>query len=174
MKIMRPQFDHWFPKSKYPLLALSFYNLIPSCSVCNSSAKGDATFLLDTHLHPYIDSDSLKKFSFTYGTGKGMRQYDIEINQLSSDLKAVTTFNDMNLKEMYNAHQSELDDLIITKNNFSDTYINDVIKSFPLSKLTPIEAYRILFGTEYSEEDFHKRPFSKFKSDILKQLKIIT
>lgn len=31
----RPQYDHYFPKSKYPYLALSMYNLIPCCSICN-------------------------------------------------------------------------------------------------------------------------------------------
>ena len=28
----RAQLDHWFPKESFPILALSFYNLIPSCS----------------------------------------------------------------------------------------------------------------------------------------------
>ena len=32
---VRPQFDHYFPKKDYPYLALSLYNLIPSCSICN-------------------------------------------------------------------------------------------------------------------------------------------
>src|SRR5690606_14812699 len=35
-KGMVPQFDHWFPKGDYPLLALSFYNVIPSCATCNA------------------------------------------------------------------------------------------------------------------------------------------
>lgn len=30
-----PQFDHYFPISKYPYLQLSLFNLIPSCSTCN-------------------------------------------------------------------------------------------------------------------------------------------
>ena len=32
----RPDFDHWFPKSLFPLLSLNIYNLIPSCKICNS------------------------------------------------------------------------------------------------------------------------------------------
>ena len=36
----RPDFDHFFSKAKYPLLALSLYNLIPCCSVCNK-IKGE-------------------------------------------------------------------------------------------------------------------------------------
>lgn len=37
------QFNHFYDKGTYPYLALSFYNLIPSCSTCNSSkVKGNA------------------------------------------------------------------------------------------------------------------------------------
>jgi hypothetical protein len=38
-QLTRPQFDHYFAKVDYPLLALSFFNLIPSCSICNSTLK---------------------------------------------------------------------------------------------------------------------------------------
>ena len=30
-KIARPELDHWFPKELYPIMSLSFYNLIPCC-----------------------------------------------------------------------------------------------------------------------------------------------
>lgn len=36
---MRPALDHFYPESKYPYLAISLYNLIPSCYQCNSSIK---------------------------------------------------------------------------------------------------------------------------------------
>ena len=35
--------EHYYPKSKYPHLSLSFYNLIPSCNTCNSKFKGNET-----------------------------------------------------------------------------------------------------------------------------------
>lgn len=31
--------DHFYPKKDYPFLALSLYNFIPSCSICNSRMK---------------------------------------------------------------------------------------------------------------------------------------
>lgn len=37
---IRPDFDHFYPKSKYPYLSVSLFNLIPSCSMCNKR-KGD-------------------------------------------------------------------------------------------------------------------------------------
>lgn len=30
-----PEYDHFYDKAHYPLLAVSFYNLIPSCHTCN-------------------------------------------------------------------------------------------------------------------------------------------
>ncbi len=42
----RPQYDHYFPKSSYPYLAISMYNLVPCCSICNS-AKGSAEPVFD-------------------------------------------------------------------------------------------------------------------------------
>jgi len=31
-----PSFDHFLPKASFPLLTLSFFNLIPTCNVCNT------------------------------------------------------------------------------------------------------------------------------------------
>jgi len=36
---LRPPLDHFYPKSKYPYLATSLFNLIPSCEQCNSRIK---------------------------------------------------------------------------------------------------------------------------------------
>ncbi len=47
------QLDHFFPKSRYPYLALSFFNLIPGCPPCNSQLKGDKDFQLTTHFNPF-------------------------------------------------------------------------------------------------------------------------
>ena len=42
--------DHYYPKSKYPFLALSLYNFIPSCKICNSLFKRDNNV---QSLYPY-------------------------------------------------------------------------------------------------------------------------
>ena len=50
----RPEYDHFYPKADYPFLALSFYNLIPSCPSCNHLKKGK-----QIDLNPYlIDSQN--------------------------------------------------------------------------------------------------------------------
>ncbi|WP_260958501.1 HNH endonuclease [Pseudomonas citri] len=56
---LRPTLDHFYPKSEYPYLALSLYNLIPSCHTCNSSLKGTENFYTNEHLHPYEDNETI-------------------------------------------------------------------------------------------------------------------
>lgn len=36
-KGVRPEFDHFLDKVRFPYLALSIYNLVPSCHICNSN-----------------------------------------------------------------------------------------------------------------------------------------
>ena len=46
------QLDHFFDKKKYPYLAISIYNLVPSCGTCNQrkSTKQETIF------YPYNES----------------------------------------------------------------------------------------------------------------------
>ncbi len=56
-------FDHFYPKSRYPFLGLSLYNLIPSCDRCNSKFKQDSYKETLNILHPYLDDvDDVSRF----------------------------------------------------------------------------------------------------------------
>lgn len=54
----RPTLDHFLPKHKFPHLALSLGNLIPSCYTCNSNLKNRKDFREIPHLHPLYDNES--------------------------------------------------------------------------------------------------------------------
>lgn len=173
-KITRPQFDHYFDKGRNPLLSLSFFNLIPSCSICNSSAKGKAQFNLNEFLHPYIDN-SISDIRFTY-------KYCIQTNTdlkvevvTPNPSKAKNTVSAFAIEAVYNSHTSELLDLIKTRQYFSDRYLgilsSNLLKDVIISRE---DLYRIVFGTEFDTVNFVNRPLSKFKNDILKELGVIT
>jgi hypothetical protein len=51
----RPELDHFYPKEKYPYLALALYNLVPSCHICNSNLKGSRSVDFDNLINPYAD-----------------------------------------------------------------------------------------------------------------------
>ena len=172
-KLMRPELDHWYPKSKYPLLAISFYNLIPCCSYCNSSVKGDVDLNLTEHIHPYVEEMN-DEFSFGYFFSKKVNSYKIFIKKpYHASGKTLNTLKKLKVDEMYNAHHPELEDLIKIKQAYSTSYLKNMAAFFPKTGLTEEETYKLLFGTECDEMNFHKRPFSKFKRDILIELGII-
>ena len=172
-KIMRPTFDHWFSHTRHPLLALSFYNLIPSCTLCNSSVKGFKQYFIDLHLHPYLDKDCCDQIAFDYFFDENSQKYEIQlIPKLGAD-RSLKSYKDMFIKEIYNSHQSELADIIKIKDAYSEQYISGMMHTYKEAGLSHEEVYRLAFGVEINPADFHKRPLSKFTKDILSKLKII-
>ena len=47
------QLDHFYPQSRHPYFAVSFFNLIPGCSPCNAQLKNEKRFDIDTHFNPF-------------------------------------------------------------------------------------------------------------------------
>lgn len=167
-KLTRPEFDHWFAKSRYPLLALSFYNLIPSCNICNSSIKGSNEMTLSTHLHPYIDKP---EFKFTY-YNKSFDTYGFAIISTPGS-KSFNTVSAFKIKEIYEMHEDEIDDLRKIKSAYSESYLTILASQFRGLSISEDEMYRLAFGTYNDEELFEKRPLSRMKRDILLELGII-
>lgn len=179
-RLTRPAFDHWFPKSLFPLLSLNIYNLIPSCSICNSSAKGDKIFHLGQFVHPYTQKDDDPKFKFfpavsdnPADTWHVVLDRDPAINpDVDNTIKA------FGLDEIYDMHGSlEVKDMMDFAQAYNGTYLH-MIYNLLQSDLQPAgftqeEIYRMLFGTESIPSQFLDRPLSKLKHDILKYLHII-
>lgn len=171
---VRPQFDHWFAYEQYPLMGLSFYNLIPSCSVCNSSVKGTAQFDLGTHIHPYTSPNSNPNFKF-----RPVLKYDEKLKRVKWGVKIIrtdgskedNTINALMLEEIYDNHgELEVKDIMdfAIKNN--PTYLKTLFKIVckDLHKdYSQADVYRMLFGVEADVERTLNRPFSKLKRDVL-------
>lgn len=51
--------DHFYQKDQYPLFALSLFNFVPSCQICNSRMKGSKE--IET-LYPYTEGMDLFQF----------------------------------------------------------------------------------------------------------------
>ncbi|MFC4634652.1 hypothetical protein ACFO3O_12075 [Dokdonia ponticola] len=167
-----PQMDHWFPKTFFSLLALSFYNLIPSCGTCNT-IKSDAEFNLEKHLHPYVNKDisNAYKFDYIFKTAH-VPEIFLKENTLIGN-KGKNTFDALNLPFIYKGHSDkELKDLYDLRFKYSENYLESLIKNTFNSHL-PIsdnEKYRLIFGIELDPKDYHKRIMSKFKNDIIEKL----
>jgi hypothetical protein len=167
-KLTRPEFDHWFAKSRYPLLAVSFYNLIPSCNICNSNIKGSNEMMLRTHLHPYIDRP---EFKFTY-YNKTYDTYGFSIISTHGS-KSHNTVTAFKIKEIYEMHADEIEDLRKIKSTYSESYLTILASQFKGLSISEDEMYRLAFGTYNDETLFDRRPLSRMKRDILLELGII-
>jgi len=173
-KITRPAFDHWYSKSDFPLLAVSFYNLVPSCNVCNSSIKGSDLFNLKTHFHPYskfVNPNQQINFKFSY-EHKDYSNFKFKIvNNNDFSKNSTTAFK---LKEIYETHEDEILDLRRLRDIYSEKYLEMLKKNVLKGTSTSDEEiYRLAFGTYIDEANFSRRPLSKMKKDILEELGIL-
>ena len=171
---VRPQFDHWFAHTQYPLLGLSFYNLIPSCSVCNSSVKGQTTFSLDKYIHPYTTKDSNPNFKFlpilTYNEDEDCVKWSVLLKR-QKNTKEDNTIKALLLDKLYSEHgELEVKDIMdfAIKNN--PTYLRSLfghVCEELNEEYSPTDVYRLLFGVEAELDKTLARPLSKLKRDIL-------
>lgn len=174
-KIARPELDHWYPKSKYPLLSMNYFNLIPSCSVCNSSVKGSKDFDVKSHVHPYLQRSNNPNFEFKYNP-MAPKGEQVTIDDSNASEKERNSIQAFKLKEVYNCHADleakELYDLAVRHGVEYIRYLLELLKD-DFAEKTEQDIYRMVFGAELDPQYFGNRPMSKFKYDLLKQMKLI-
>ena len=172
---IKPEIDHLYPKSLYPYLACSYFNLIPSCPTCNGFGAKEAkdTFYVYSISNPYtikpIDfhfSITPQKVDFIDDVKK--EQYDftnfeIDIYGNKANLEI------FHLEELYKQHKDIVLELLIKKVYYPQSYIEELSK-YGFSK---DEIYRYLFSNYNQDEDLHKRPLSKLIRDISEELGLL-
>lgn len=185
---IRPDFDHYFFKAKYPFLSLSLFNLIPSCSVCNSKFKKISDFSLSKNIHPYMDgfensfvfqlvpvkSGGLfcsKQESDYILTMEGKGPDSSKIDRCRENAKA------FGLIPLYNqAHKSQAIEIILKcqiLRNDGSSFIKNVRKllneNTANAKLSENDVYAFIFSNFYRPEDMLKRPLAKLTRDVFHQ-----
>ncbi|WP_159094479.1 HNH endonuclease [Stenotrophomonas sp. YAU14D1_LEIMI4_1] len=136
----RPTLDHFYPKHKFPFLALSLYNLIPSCQSCNSSLKAAQDFSENEHLHPYESEESI---SFEIDVGQyvrsraeGEKKWELRV-VCDADGPAGNSVNTFAVRERYEMVRS-----------FVDRFAASSYIRFSVNK----EKYRELFSEEHIQD----------------------
>lgn len=163
--------DHFYEKSEYPILAISFYNLIPVCHYCNHT-KGTRKIAYSCHDNRY-KTDSLLTFDFHI---RGIdflnnkHQLGIEIYG-SKEIKS--NIDVLKLRELYQIHTDVLQECIKKALIFQPGYLNYLANEYKDLFSSKEELYRIVFGNYYNEEAYGKRPLSKMTSDILWDLMML-
>ena len=177
--------DHYYDKDRYPFLAVSFFNLIPSCSICNSKFKHTKNFYEHQHLHPYED-DFNKKAKFTHSfnipTHANLHYSIFSKQRITLDLKPIdendektkNTIETFRLQELYNEHKDIVLELIQKAQIYNESYLDELMQNYEGTLFKNREDLMRLITCGYvNDEDLHKRPLSKLIKDISEELELL-
>lgn len=155
--------DHFYDKATYPYLALSFYNLVPSCQNCNSIFKNKKNEL-ETTLSPYNeDFDFHESAVFSFVTRD-------EVSLILKNPKYRPYVSVFKLARVYRQHGSLIEELIQKRNAYPPTKIEEMSNLLP--GLDTVELERIIFDPHQFTGCEDERPLAKLYHDILKELNI--
>lgn len=160
------QFDHFYSKSKYPYLALSFYNLIPCCPTCNK-AKGEEHI----EINPYIEGfENNGKLTIDSPLNCILKNADWEM-RFESDDRCKTNIQAFSLDELYKKHKDYAYEIVLKSIANQKGYYNDLKMSFNNLGITDELIDRIIWGNYLDDYQLSNRPLSKMALDIINQLK---
>lgn len=181
----RPQFDHFLYKGRYPYFAISFYNLIPSCSVCNSSIKGTKLFSVNTHLHPFLEGmeGALKFETQIKSVDFLVQKKEFELHMVPRDgaddnhiTRCERSLHDFAILDRYKFHRDYAGEIIRKAHLYTNKTLKTLIEGFdwednPIFN-SPEQALENFMGNFMTSDSQHKRILSKLTKDIAEEFSI--
>jgi len=173
---LKPEIDHFYPKGKYPFLGLSYYNLIPSCELCNgTNCKKEQDPKICGLTNPYLINDG--DFIFTYK----VKTIDV-VNPLSSldsvevcfSAKLQPHLDVFKLDKLYKKHTDHVLELVFKSQLIYSKNYRKYLKSYDKLKFSDHEIDRMIIGNYSTQDDIHKRPLAKLYQDIAEELGLIS
>jgi hypothetical protein len=175
--------DHYWPKGKFPWFAISFYNLIPACTICNQRVKHKDELNIDNHIHPYRDDmHKYLKFNIPIKSSEDFFDDTVDISleviprapYTTTDdmyIKSKSTYDFFNLENFYNTHLDYVRELMQRDLVYSKDYVEGLL-AYKTANGDPIfndenDLIKMLAGNYVLPEHIHKRPLAKLTQDIL-------
>ncbi|MEM1485562.1 hypothetical protein V6615_11885 [Oscillospiraceae bacterium PP1C4] len=181
---IRPQFDHYFPKSLFAYLSVSLFNLVPSCSICNSKKHALNTYeAINDLYYPYEDEFGndvvFQTYSdghdFSYWTGNS-DNFDLKLvvkdNIHSNKIENLNKY--LKIELLYKQHKDYVKDIIRNAVIYNDSRINELLEQFPSLFYSKNEILNSIFMSYIDKEGWGKRPLSKLTHDIYEEFKIFS
>lgn len=173
------ELDHFYPKSRYPFLCTSFFNLYPVCSNCNK-AKGNKKIGFELYTENqnevlntfsfWIDDDSIVK----YKTSKKCNDLKFSFKTIDSNIDLHSVHNEtFCIEGIYNTQKDLAEEILIKSEIYTNAYKRSLLSSFKTVIYDETMINRLILGNYDKDEDIHKRPLAKFTQDIAKQLGLI-
>lgn len=158
------QLDHFFPKGKYPMLAMCFYNLIPVCASCNLLKRDN-----EIDISPYEDGIEEQLFfdaSFSDSNSQSGLNEDNVCLHMYYTPKMQNNIKVLALESEYELHKDIVYE-VLTKAVFYDKEKKEELcRNYPLLFPNSESVKRILYGMDFRERS--NRPLQKLYEDILK------
>jgi hypothetical protein len=169
------ELDHFFPKNNYPYLAISLFNLIPSCHTCNHK-KGTQKL----KIYPYKESISdYIKFSHKI-TKLPFSEDNLELLTTKSKntkkvRKKINNYeNILHISSLYENHKDIILELIQKAEIYNESYIDELFNRYEGRLFKNREDLMRLITCGYiTDEEIHKRPLSKLIKDISEELDLL-
>lgn len=175
---VRPQYDHYFPKSKYPYLSISMYNLVPCCSLCNSK-KGSTDTYLNSFIYPFEDEYGyniyfkVKEGSDIFSNIGLMEKEDIKLEIICNNVNLRDTVDNTNARlkivELYENRSEYINRLLFLKYNiYVEDYINSLKSLNGFNQLDSSTLDFLIYGKYLEKDNWDKDILSKLAHDIIK------
>lgn len=169
------ELDHWKPKTKYPYLCTSFYNLQVACGPCNKR-KSDCDDKKFFRLWCEPGMKNRKKFKF-FISQANIALYWVECDSTKIDLKlGVEKMNDLvlmdgaennfHLSNQYKEHNDEAEEVLWKAKAFSRGYYKSLLGGLPELIASETDRKRFILGTYPDGDNIHQRPLSLMKQDV--------
>lgn len=171
------QLDHFYPRSKYPIFAISLYNIVPICGACNH-IKGDKEIGISPHDHS-VDYSKMKISYIPKNAEYINKTDDIEVvfkfddSDYEFKTRMKNNLENMGIEKSYNVHIDYVQEIIKKAQIYGDGLRDNILKDFPDLFESDEELVRTIFGNYIEMDDLLKRPLSKMTHDLLKELEII-
>lgn len=173
--------DHCLPKSKYPYLATSFFNLYPACSSCNQ-AKSYKDPIFSLYIETTDPSNDRNPFFFCLDKSSFIRYImtgkveDLVIKFQSQNNKqqdSIDYDNYFHIERLYENLKDVVEEVIWKYRAYNKSGRKALEDSFNVMFHDKNDWNRFILGNYVNEEDLLKRPLAIFVHDIAKQLGII-
>jgi hypothetical protein len=176
----RPTLDHFYLKSDYPYLALSFWNLIPACYSCNSQLRGTRKIGLHPYekgfekiLHFYTGIESVENF---IGNSKqdiliALSAYKKQKPNTSDLQDAMLNYNVFRLEALYQQnHQEDVRELIQRAIIYNKSFSKSLFEQYTDLFDNEYDARRTMLANYTTTDGLEKRPLAKLTKDICEEL----
>ena len=178
--------DHFYPKSLYPFLALSLYNFIPSCQICNSRFKGNK----DARDSLYLYDEGFDELGIKFRTseevivkilGEGHSDFSVKIDYENlkdekNKEKIKNSIRNLGLDKVYEkSHNQYIQNLLYNIEKYPENYLENCVEMFEsdVDKKKQLEEYfKDIVKEPYRKRIENGEPLAKLTKDILEEFNI--